>query len=207
MMLGLTGRLPSVIFCLLPGASSLRLNRGLIPSKNLFSDLFGFGHQDRSKIKYFPNVSVQFRTVQALFVSAETSGSFNLCLPFARQQKPGGRGTGKHGSLEQAVLRLQKRRRSSMDKGLFVGIKISSKLQNALDSPAPGTARYFKEKNLEYLEIVTLGTEKIIGRFIKDGFPASDIDNVSRNVRSIVSLITRGHSVGEDSVHIYANHA
>jgi hypothetical protein len=94
---------------------------------------------------------------------------------------------------------------SDVDRRLFVGIKISSKLQNALDSPAPGTERYFKDKNLEYLEIVTMGNEKIIGRFIKDGFPASDIDNVSRNVRSIVTLITRGHSLSEDSVHIYAN--
>jgi hypothetical protein len=94
---------------------------------------------------------------------------------------------------------------SETDKRLFVGIKISKKLQNELDSPAPGTGRYFKEKNLEYLEIVTLGNEKIIGRFIRDGFPASDIENVSRNVRSIVSLITRGHSTGEDSVHIYVN--
>ena len=96
---------------------------------------------------------------------------------------------------------------SDMDRRLFVGIKISSKLQNALDSPAPGTARYFKEKNLEYLEIVTLGNEKIIGRFIKHGFPANDIENVSRNIRSIVGLIMRGDRIGEDSVHIYANQA
>lgn len=90
---------------------------------------------------------------------------------------------------------------------LFVGIKISRKLQTELDSPAPGTGRYFKEKNLEYLEIVTLGTEKIIGRFLKDGFPASDIENVSRNICSIVGLITRGHSGDQNSVHIYAHQA
>jgi hypothetical protein len=39
---------------------------------------------------------------------------------------------------------------------------------------------------------------------VKDGFPVADIADVSRNVRSIVRLITRGHAVGEDSVHIYA---
>jgi len=38
---------------------------------------------------------------------------------------------------------------------------------------------------------------------VKDGFPVADISDVSRNVRSIVKLITRGHQIGEDSVHIY----
>lgn len=89
------------------------------------------------------------------------------------------------------------------EKRLFVGVKISSKLQSELDNPAPGTERYFKEDNEEFLRIVTLGEEKLIGRYLKDGFPVGDIDNVSRNVRSIVKVITRGHSLGEDSVHIY----
>jgi hypothetical protein len=89
-------------------------------------------------------------------------------------------------------------------KRLFVGIKISNTLQNELNSPAPGTERYFKAEDGEYLQIVSVGEEKFIGRYVKDGFPVADIDDVSRNVRSIVKLITRGHAIGEDSVHIYA---
>lgn len=88
-------------------------------------------------------------------------------------------------------------------KRLFVGIKISPKLQSELDHCAPGTERYFKEDNEEYLQTVTLGEEKLIGKFIKDGFPVGDVDNVSRNVRSILGLITRGHRIEEDSIRIY----
>ena len=88
---------------------------------------------------------------------------------------------------------------------LFVGIKVSTKLQNELDSPAPGTERYFKNGDSEHLQIVTLGEEKVIGRYVKDGFPVTDIDNVSRNVLSIVKLITRGYRLEEDAVHIYAS--
>jgi hypothetical protein len=88
---------------------------------------------------------------------------------------------------------------------LFVGIKVSTKLQNELDSPAPGTERYFKNGDSEHLQIVTLGEEKVIGRYVKDGFPVADIDNVSRNVLSIVKLITRGYRLEEDAVHIYAS--
>ena len=46
--------------------------------------------------------------------------------------------------------------------------------------------------------------EKLIGRYVKDGFPAAGIDDVSRNVCSIIKLITRGHRIEENSVHIYA---
>ncbi len=92
-----------------------------------------------------------------------------------------------------------------VDKQLFIGIKISPKLQSELDNCAPGTEHYFKEDKPESLQIVSLGAEKLIGRFLQDGFPVSDIDNVSRNVCSIVKLITRGQRIAEDSVHIFAD--
>ena len=91
-----------------------------------------------------------------------------------------------------------------IDKRLFVGIKISAKLQRELDNCARGTEHYFKEEKPESLQVVTLGAEKLIGRFLQDGFPVSGIDNVSRNVCSIVTLITSGHRLAEDSVRIYA---
>ncbi len=90
-------------------------------------------------------------------------------------------------------------------KRLFVGIKITSELQNELNSPAPGTEHYFKSDNADYLQIISLNDEKLIGRYIKDGFPTTDIENVTRNVCSIVRLITRGHRIEETSVRIDAS--
>jgi hypothetical protein len=92
-----------------------------------------------------------------------------------------------------------------IDKRLFVGIKISAKLQRELDNCPRGVEHYFKKKDPESLEVVILGEEKLIGRFLQGGFPASEIENVSRNVRSIVTLITQGHRLAEDSVRIYAD--
>lgn len=92
-----------------------------------------------------------------------------------------------------------------VDKRLFVGMKISAKLQRELDNCARGTERYFKEDKPESLQIVTLREDKLIGRFLRDGFPVSDIDNISRNVRSIVTLITQGLRIAEDSIQIYAD--
>src|SRR4026207_1061605 len=86
---------------------------------------------------------------------------------------------------------------------LFVGVKISTQLQTGLNSPAPGTDRYFKEDNGEYLQIINQGEDKFIGRYLKDGFPIGDLDNVSRNVRSIIRLIAGDHRIEEEAVRIY----
>lgn len=88
---------------------------------------------------------------------------------------------------------------------LFVGIKISPKLRRELDNCIRKAERCFMENQPESLQIVTLGEKKLIGRFLRDGFPVRDIDNVSRNVRSIVTRMTRGFQVAEDSIHIYAD--
>ena len=89
------------------------------------------------------------------------------------------------------------------DHRLFVGIKLSTKLQHELNSPAPGTERYFNTDNVDFLHVIRMGEEKLIGRYVKDGFPVADMEDVGRNVCSIVRLITRGHRIEENSVHIY----
>jgi hypothetical protein len=89
-------------------------------------------------------------------------------------------------------------------KRLFVGIKITKALQDDLDSPPPGTKHYFEGGNGDYLQIIDLNNEKFIGRYLKDGFPAADIVDVSRNVCSIVKLISRGRRIDEHEVHIYS---
>lgn len=90
-------------------------------------------------------------------------------------------------------------------KRLFVGIKVSSALQNELNSPAPGTEYYFEKNNPDYLQIVNLGEDKLIGRYLKDGYPVAAIGDVSRNVCSIIRLITRGRRIEEREVHIYSS--
>ena len=91
-------------------------------------------------------------------------------------------------------------------KSLFVGIKISRALQNDLESPAPGTKHYFDgTDNKEYLQIVDMGEDKFIGRYIKNGYPAAGITDVSRNICSIVKLIARGRRIEENEVHIYSS--
>jgi len=87
---------------------------------------------------------------------------------------------------------------------LFVGIKITKALQNDLDSPVPGVKQYFDGLNGNYLQIVSLRDDKLIGRYLDDGFPAANLGDVLRNVCSLVMLITRGRRIEEDEVRIYS---
>jgi hypothetical protein len=82
-------------------------------------------------------------------------------------------------------------------------MKISRKLQQEFESCTPGTKHYFTQSGPDSLQIITEGEERFIGRMLNDGFPARDIENVSRNVRSIVMLITRGARIEEDSIRVY----
>jgi hypothetical protein len=88
-------------------------------------------------------------------------------------------------------------------KRMFVGIKITRALQEDLDSPAPGMKQYFDASN-DYLQIVDFGENKFIGRYLNDGFPVANLADVSRNVCSIVKLITRGKRIEENDVQIYS---
>lgn len=85
---------------------------------------------------------------------------------------------------------------------IFLGIKITRSLQDDLDNPAPGTKQYFDGSNNDYLKVIELGADKYIGRYVDDGVPAASISDISRNVCSLVKLITRGRRIEDDEIHL-----
>jgi hypothetical protein len=91
-------------------------------------------------------------------------------------------------------------------KRLFVGIKISKALQNELDNPAPGTLRYFEANGpSDSLEIINVGDHRIIGRYIKDGFLAAELGEVSRNVGNMIKSITHGRRIEENDIQVFSS--
>jgi len=88
-------------------------------------------------------------------------------------------------------------------KRLFVGIKVTRAIQEDLDNPAPGMKQYF-DADKDYLQIVEFGESKFIGRYLDDGFPVANMADVSRNVCSIVKLITRGKRIEDNDVQIFS---
>lgn len=90
------------------------------------------------------------------------------------------------------------------ERQLFVGIKITKALQLELDSPAPGTVQYLEAADdPDYLEVISLGEDKFIGRYLQNGYPVHGMADVSRKICSILKQITRGRRIEENEVRIH----
>ncbi len=72
---------------------------------------------------------------------------------------------------------------------LFIGRKIDSKLKEALSLAKPGDRRYFEEPNSEFLQVCCAGDERWIGKVVKGGVAVNDIDDIQRNVVSILKRV------------------
>jgi len=58
-----------------------------------------------------------------------------------------------------------------VERRLFMGIKVSPKLQGELDHCVSGTECYFKEDKPEYLQFLTLGEESSLEDSYETVFP------------------------------------
>lgn len=91
---------------------------------------------------------------------------------------------------------------------LFFGCKIDSKLNEALEQAKPGDKRYFEDPASEFLRILETQagekTERWIGKVTKGGLSLNEIEDVQRNVLSILRRIASGVRISPTSVKIFA---
>jgi hypothetical protein len=87
---------------------------------------------------------------------------------------------------------------------LFFGCKIDSKLREALHQAKPGDRRYFEDPDSEFLRICTMGeSEQWIGKVIKGGLNVTEVEDIQRNVVSILRRIAAGVRIAPSSVKIF----
>lgn len=87
---------------------------------------------------------------------------------------------------------------------LFFGCKIDSKLREALGNAKPGDRRYFEDPSAEFLQICEVGEEKWIGKVVKGGSGVNDVEDIQRNVISILRRIAPNIRLTSASVKIFA---
>ncbi len=75
------------------------------------------------------------------------------------------------------------------DSRLFFGLKIDSKLREALAQAKPGDRRYFEDPESEFLRICEVGEEKWIGKVVPAGLNVTEVDDIQRNIISILRRI------------------
>jgi hypothetical protein len=86
---------------------------------------------------------------------------------------------------------------------LFFGTKIDSKLREALSQCKPGDRKYFEGGSDEFLRVVEVEEEKWIGKVVKPGPAVTEVDDIQRNIISILRRIAPNGRVAASAVKIF----
>ena len=90
---------------------------------------------------------------------------------------------------------------------LFFCIKIDSKLREGLALSKVGDKKYFDGTSEEFLRVLELGDEKDkerwIGKVIKPGPAVTEVDDIQRNILSILRRVAPNARIPASSVKIF----
>ena len=109
----------------------------------------------------------------------------------------------------QAAFPFQSITAMKLDKSssLFFATKIDSKLREGLALSKPGDKKYFDGSSEEFLRVLEIGDEKDkerwIGKVIKPGPAVTEVDDIQRNVLSILRRIAPNARIPSSAVKIF----
>ena len=86
---------------------------------------------------------------------------------------------------------------------LFFGTKIDSKLREALSQSKTGDKKYFDGSSEEFLRVLEVEDEKWIGKVIKPGPIVTEVDDIQRNIVSIMRRVAPAARVSPSSIRIF----
>jgi hypothetical protein len=93
---------------------------------------------------------------------------------------------------------------------LFFGTKVDSKLREGLALSKPGDKKYFDGSSEDFLRVIELGEDKDkerwIGKVIKAGPAVTEVDDIQRNILSILRRIAPNARVPASAVKIFVLH-
>jgi hypothetical protein len=90
---------------------------------------------------------------------------------------------------------------------LFFATKIDSKLREGLALSKPGDKKYFDGSSDEFLRVLEIGDEKDkerwIGKVIKAGPAVTEVDDIQRNILSILRRVAPNARIPASAVKIF----
>ena len=87
---------------------------------------------------------------------------------------------------------------------LFFGMKIDSKMREALAQATPGDRRYFEDPNSPYLRVLNLNEDQWIGKIVDGGIAPTEVEDIQRNVISILNRVAPGARHSPSSMRIFS---
>jgi hypothetical protein len=85
---------------------------------------------------------------------------------------------------------------------LFFGFKIDSKMREALAQATPGDRHYFAEDS-PYLRVIANGDEQWIGKIVEIPIAPTEVEDIQRNVLSILNRIAPGARHSASAMRIF----
>jgi hypothetical protein len=90
---------------------------------------------------------------------------------------------------------------------LFFATKIDSKLREGLALSKPGDKKYFDGSSEDFLRVLEIGDEKDkerwIGKVIKPGPAVTEVDDIQRNILSILRRVAPNARIPQSAVKIF----
>jgi hypothetical protein len=90
---------------------------------------------------------------------------------------------------------------------LYFGTKIDSKLREGLALSKPGDKKYFDGSSEEFLRVIEIGDEKDkerwIGKVIKAGPAVTEVDDIQRNIISILRRVAPNARIPASAIKIF----
>jgi hypothetical protein len=93
--------------------------------------------------------------------------------------------------------------RIESERKLFIGLRVDNKLRDQLNMCPPRDKAYFDGSNPDYLTIMRSAQDIFVGKIIDAGTAAISMDDLKRNLLSILTRIAPGRH-REDSVKVFA---
>ncbi len=96
--------------------------------------------------------------------------------------------------------------RIELSRKMFVGVRVDNKLRDALEHAPARDRVYFDGSDARYLQVIrgdTTAGESYIGKVIDGGATAASMDDLKRNVLSILTRISQGRR-SDDDVKVFA---
>jgi hypothetical protein len=93
--------------------------------------------------------------------------------------------------------------RIETERKLFVGIRIDNKMRDQLEHCPPRDKLYFDGSDERYLRVLRAVEDSYIGKLVDAGAAAVAMDDLKRNILSILTRIAPGRH-REDAVKVFA---
>jgi hypothetical protein len=87
---------------------------------------------------------------------------------------------------------------------LFFGFKIDGKMREALAQATPGDRRYFDDPASPYLRVLSNGDEQWIGKLVDGGIAPSEVEDIQRNVISILNRVAPGGRHSPSAMRVFS---